>query len=140
MHNIGCDTTKKHVFRYHEKQVWIPPSKKDRLRDHSPAIEDDDEADESYNPLNDEDDEANAQTTILRDAFPTEMQTTFEQLRITQEFHGVQFVEIVESTRHHADELAQSIDFQEVMLAQLCNRIMPDQGSSGGGGTNFSPQ
>ncbi|KAI5653416.1 hypothetical protein M9H77_30603 [Catharanthus roseus] len=52
-------------------------------------VQDDDyEADESYNPSDDED-EADAQNTILMDAFQTKMQTAFEKLRINQEIQGM---------------------------------------------------
>ncbi|KAI5653482.1 hypothetical protein M9H77_30669 [Catharanthus roseus] len=114
--------------------VRISPSKEDRLRDRNPAgfcsikkttqtdlgasslqpVENNDEADESYNPSDDEEDE-----------------------------NEMQLMEIVESTRRYADELAHkraSIDRQKVMLAQLCQRFMPHQCSNGGGGTNFGPQ
>ncbi|KAI5657942.1 hypothetical protein M9H77_26735 [Catharanthus roseus] len=88
-----------------ENQVWTPPSEEDRLRDRNSAnffkikkttqtgqgasslqpVEDDDEANESYNPSDDEENEVGAQNTILMDAFQIEMQTAFEQLRINQE-------------------------------------------------------
>ncbi|KAI5664431.1 hypothetical protein M9H77_23754 [Catharanthus roseus] len=91
-----------------ENQLWIPLSEEDRFRDRNPAsfcsikkitqtglgksssqpVEDDEEANESYNLSNDEDDEAGAQTTIPIDAFQTEMWISFEQLQITQEIYG----------------------------------------------------
>ncbi|KAI5667848.1 hypothetical protein M9H77_17701 [Catharanthus roseus] len=45
----------------------------------SQLVEDDDEADKSYNPSDDEEDEASAQNTVPIYAFQTEMQTAFEQ-------------------------------------------------------------
>ncbi|KAI5662205.1 hypothetical protein M9H77_21528 [Catharanthus roseus] len=75
MRNTECDTTKK------RNQVWIPPSEEDRLRDRNsanfhkikkttqtglgasslqPVEDDDDDADESYNPSDNEEDEAGA--------------------------------------------------------------------------------
>ncbi|KAI5682032.1 hypothetical protein M9H77_03260 [Catharanthus roseus] len=106
-------------------------------------VEDNDEADESYNPSDDEEDEASAQNTIPMDTFQTEMQTAFELLRINQEVQGMQLTEIVQFTRRYADELAHrraSIDHQKVMLAYLCQRFMPDQGSIRGGGMDFGPR
>ncbi|KAI5668427.1 hypothetical protein M9H77_18280 [Catharanthus roseus] len=70
------------------------------------------------------------------------MRTTFEQLHINQEIQGMQLMEIVESTHRYANELADqraSIDRQKVMLARLCQRFMPDQGSSGVGSMDFGP-
>ncbi|KAI5653210.1 hypothetical protein M9H77_30397 [Catharanthus roseus] len=61
------------------------------------------------------------------------MQNVFEQLWSTQDIHRTQLVEIVESTRRYADKLAHqraSIDRQEVTLARLCSRFLPDQSSS----------
>ncbi|KAI5668541.1 hypothetical protein M9H77_18394 [Catharanthus roseus] len=58
------------------------------------------------------------------------MRTAFEHLYITQDIHGAQLAEIVESTHRYAGELADqraSIDCQEAMLACLCSRFMPDQ-------------
>ncbi|KAI5652884.1 hypothetical protein M9H77_30071 [Catharanthus roseus] len=109
----------------------------------SEPIEDDDEANESDNPSDDEEDEVDAQNTIPMDAFQKEMQTAFEKLRINQEVQGMQLTEIVESTCRYADELAHqrpSIGRQEVILARLCQRFMPDQGSNGGGDTDFGPR
>ncbi|KAI5677231.1 hypothetical protein M9H77_08181 [Catharanthus roseus] len=92
--NNGC-------YSWDEKnKVSIPPFEEDRLWDRNPAhfrsikkttqigigssssqpVEDDNEADESYDPLDDEDDEADAQITIPMDAFQIEMRTAFEQL------------------------------------------------------------
>ncbi|KAI5671476.1 hypothetical protein M9H77_11840 [Catharanthus roseus] len=106
-------------------------------------LEDNNEADESYNPSDDEEDEADAENPIPMDAFQTEMRIAFEQLWINQEIQGMQLMEIVESTRHYIDELAHqraSIDRQEVLLARLCQRGILDQGNSGGGDTDFDPQ
>ncbi|KAI5675839.1 hypothetical protein M9H77_06789 [Catharanthus roseus] len=85
----------------------------------SQPVKDDDEAYESYNPLDNEEDEASAKNTVPMDAFQMEMQTAFEQLWITQQIHGMHFMEMVESTRRYVDEFARqqaSIDRQEVML------------------------
>ncbi|KAI5658469.1 hypothetical protein M9H77_27262 [Catharanthus roseus] len=145
MRNTGYDPTKKRAFRYPDKdnQVWIPLSE-DRMRDRNlQPVENDDEADESYNLSDDEEDEAGAQNMVLIDAFLTEMRAAFEKLWITQEIQGMQLMEMVESTRRYANKLAHkraSIDPQEVMLARLYQRFMPDQGSNGGGGTDFGPQ
>ncbi|KAI5681095.1 hypothetical protein M9H77_02322 [Catharanthus roseus] len=109
----------------------------------SQLVEDDDEVDESYNLLDDEEDEAGAQNIILMDAFQTEMRTALEKLGIDKEIHRMQLTEIVESTHCYADELVHqraSIDYQEVMLARLCQRFIPDQGSSRGGESDFGPQ
>ncbi|KAI5683144.1 hypothetical protein M9H77_04372 [Catharanthus roseus] len=136
MRNIGCDPTKKRVFLL---SLWVPPSKEDRMRDRN---SDDDGPNESYNPSDDEEDEAGSQNTIPMDAFQTELRTTFEQLRITQEIQGMKLTKMVESTRRYANELpyqSSSIDYQEIILARLCQRFMSDQGSSGGGGTDFGP-
>ncbi|KAI5676319.1 hypothetical protein M9H77_07269 [Catharanthus roseus] len=51
----------------------------------SQPVEDDDKADQSYNPSDEEEDEASAPNTIPMDAFQIEMQTAFEQVRINQE-------------------------------------------------------
>ncbi|KAI5650300.1 hypothetical protein M9H77_36305 [Catharanthus roseus] len=88
MRNTRFDTTKK------RNKVWIPTSEKDRLRDRNPfdfrsikkttqtgmgasssqLLEDDDnEADESYNPSDDKDYEADAQTTVSIDTFQAEI-------------------------------------------------------------------
>ncbi|KAI5657922.1 hypothetical protein M9H77_26715 [Catharanthus roseus] len=88
-------------------------------------VENDDEADESYNPSDEEKDEAGAQNMIPIDACQIEIQTTFEQLQTNQEL---------------AHQKRASIDRQEVMLAHLWQRFMPDQGSSRRGGTDFGPQ
>lgn len=51
------------------------------------------------------------------------MWVLFEQLCLTQEIHGAQLAEIVESTHRYANELVHqraSIDRQEVMQSQLC--------------------
>ncbi|KAI5662012.1 hypothetical protein M9H77_21335 [Catharanthus roseus] len=112
----------------------------DKNFDGACSLEDDDEADESYDPSDDEDDEADARIIIPTDAFQTKMQTAFEQLQITQEIYETQLAEIVESTRRYADELAHhraSIDRQKMMLTRLCNRFLPDQGRSRGGGVDF---
>ncbi|KAI5649042.1 hypothetical protein M9H77_35047 [Catharanthus roseus] len=107
----------------------------------SQLVEDDDEADESYNPSDDEEDAAGAQNTTLMDAFQTEMWTAFEQLGITQEIQWIELTEIMESTSRYVDELAhQRASIDEVMLAYLCQRFMPDQGNSGRGGTDFGLQ
>ncbi|KAI5676129.1 hypothetical protein M9H77_07079 [Catharanthus roseus] len=150
--SLGTHSSKRGAALDKENQVWIRPFEEDRLLDRNPASfhkikkptkPDDDEADESYNPSDDEEYEAGAQNTILIDVFQTEMQTAFEQLRINQEVQGMWLTEIVESTHRYADESAHqraSTDRQEVMLAQVCQRFMPDQGNSGGGGTDFGPQ
>ncbi|KAI5658121.1 hypothetical protein M9H77_26914 [Catharanthus roseus] len=55
----------------------------------------------------------------------------------------MKLTETVESTCHYADKLTHqraSIDRQEVMLTHLCQRFMPDQGKSRGGGMDFEPQ
>ncbi|KAI5668913.1 hypothetical protein M9H77_18766 [Catharanthus roseus] len=154
--NTGCDTTKKRVFCYPmilsrifvgchvnfagERIISTGPHFRSIKKttqtglgaSFSQPAEDDDEADESYNPLDDEEDETGAQNRVLMDAFQTDMRIAFEQLRITQEIHGMQLTEMIESTRCYADELAHqraSIDCQGVMLARLCQRFMPDQGS-----------
>ncbi|KAI5664532.1 hypothetical protein M9H77_23856 [Catharanthus roseus] len=72
----------------------------------SQPFEDNDEADESYNPLDDEEDEVDAQNTVPMNTFQTEMRTAFEQLRSTQEIHGMQLTKMVESTHRYADKLA----------------------------------
>ncbi|KAI5650147.1 hypothetical protein M9H77_36152 [Catharanthus roseus] len=94
----------------------------------SQPVEDDDEADESYNPLDDKEDEAGAQNTIPMDVFQTEMRTAVEQHRNNQEIQGIR-----------VGTSKASIDHQEVMLARLCQRFMPDQSNSGGGGMDFGP-
>ncbi|KAI5676241.1 hypothetical protein M9H77_07191 [Catharanthus roseus] len=157
---MGQENERNSLVLDEENQVYILPSEEDRLWDHSAGgfqpikkttqtdirtsslqpVEDDNEANESYNPSDDEEDKAGAQNTILMDAFQIEMQTAFEQLQINQEIQGMQLTETVESTSRYADELANqraSIDRQEVMLARLYQRFMPNQGSSGGGGTDF---
>ncbi|KAI5669020.1 hypothetical protein M9H77_18873 [Catharanthus roseus] len=73
-------------------------------------------------------------------AFLTEMQPAFKHLRVTQDIHGDQLAEIVESTCRYVDELAHhraSIDRQEVILARLCKKFMPDKDNSGSGRANF---
>ncbi|KAI5658372.1 hypothetical protein M9H77_27165 [Catharanthus roseus] len=105
----------------------------------SQPVQDDDEADDSYNPSNDEEDEAGAHNTISMDAFQTKMCTGFEQLQINQEIQGMQLTEIVESTCCYANELAHqraSIDRQKIIVARLCQRFMLDQGSKR---TDFGP-
>ncbi|KAI5652964.1 hypothetical protein M9H77_30151 [Catharanthus roseus] len=58
--------------------------------------------------------------------------------------NSVDFCKIKKTTQNGlGHELAYqraSIDRQEVMVARLCQRFMPDQGSSRGGGTDFGPQ
>lgn len=74
-------------------------------------------------------------------AFQSEMRTVFKQLCVTQDIHGAQLGKIVESPHRYLDELLHlraSIDRQEVMLARLYEKFMPDEGNSGGGGANFS--
>ncbi|KAI5676995.1 hypothetical protein M9H77_07945 [Catharanthus roseus] len=81
-----------------ENQVWIPPSEEDRLWDRnltdfcsikkttqtglgvssSQLVENDAEADESYNPLDDNEDEAGAHNTVLIDIFQAKIRTSFE--------------------------------------------------------------
>ncbi|KAI5653470.1 hypothetical protein M9H77_30657 [Catharanthus roseus] len=56
----------------------------------SQPVEDDDEADKSYNLSNEKKDEAGAQNMIPMDAFQIELQTAFEPLRINQEIQGMQ--------------------------------------------------
>ncbi|KAI5671333.1 hypothetical protein M9H77_11697 [Catharanthus roseus] len=73
-----------------KKKQWISSSEEDRSSFLQP-VEDDDEAEAS----DDEEDEAGVQNTILMDAFQTEMQITFEQLRINQEVQGMQLIKIV---------------------------------------------
>lgn len=77
------------------------------------------------------------------DTFKAEIWVAFEMLCLTQDIHGTQLAEIVESSRRYADELANhraSIDRQEVMLARLCCQFLPDHGSSGDGGADFGLQ
>ncbi|KAI5652431.1 hypothetical protein M9H77_29618 [Catharanthus roseus] len=96
----------------------------------SQPVEDDDEVGKSYNPSDDEEDEASAQNTIPMDPFQIEMQTAFVQFQINQEIQEMQFMKILAYQRV-------SIDRQEVILARLCQRFIHDQGSSGEGGTDF---
>ncbi|KAI5653174.1 hypothetical protein M9H77_30361 [Catharanthus roseus] len=68
------------------------------------------------------------------------MRTAFEQLHVTQDIRGAHLAKIMESTRRYADELAHqraSINRQEVILARLFSRFLPDQGNSRGGGAKF---
>ncbi|KAI5681532.1 hypothetical protein M9H77_02760 [Catharanthus roseus] len=58
----------------------------------------DDETYDSYHLSDDEDDEPDAYPTAPLDVFQTEMRTSFEQLHITQDIHGTQPAEILEST------------------------------------------
>ncbi|KAI5667374.1 hypothetical protein M9H77_17227 [Catharanthus roseus] len=72
------------IYLDEKNQVWIPPSEEDRIRDRNPVgfcsvkkttqtgmgpsssklIEDNDKADESYNPSDNEEDEANAKNSL----------------------------------------------------------------------------
>ncbi|KAI5681899.1 hypothetical protein M9H77_03127 [Catharanthus roseus] len=91
--------------------------------------DEDNEDGESYDPSDNED--------------PPTKRTAFEQLLVTQDIHGAQLAEIVELTRCYADEFTHqraSIDHQEVMLACMCSRFMPDQDNSRDSGTDFGPQ
>ncbi|KAI5662941.1 hypothetical protein M9H77_22264 [Catharanthus roseus] len=137
-----------------ENQVWIPPFEEDRLRDRNLAgfhkikktnqtgleasssqpVEDYDEANEFYNPSDDEEDKAGAQNTIPIDAFQTEMRTAFEQLQINQKIQGMQLTEIVEYTRCYAYELAhqRALDHQEYNPCIEDNVILNGGGGEGG--------
>ncbi|KAI5668604.1 hypothetical protein M9H77_18457 [Catharanthus roseus] len=85
MRNTGCDTTKSvtHGTRrtkcgsHHPKKIGCK-----NVTGRFSLNEDDNEANESYNSLDDEEDEAGAQSMISIDAFQTKMWTAFEQLWI----------------------------------------------------------
>lgn len=74
--------------------------------------EDSSSNDDSYDPSTED-----IPTTTSVEAFHTKKQDACEQFRLTQDAHGIQRT---------------SIDRQEVMLAKLYIRFLPDQGTSGG--------
>ncbi|KAI5675949.1 hypothetical protein M9H77_06899 [Catharanthus roseus] len=96
-----------------KNKLWIPPAEEDWLREHNyvgfrsikkttqTSIE------ASFSQLDDEESKDNesydlsakdAPPTVPIDAFQTKMRPAFEQLHVTQDIHGAQLVEIVEST------------------------------------------
>ncbi|KAI5675964.1 hypothetical protein M9H77_06914 [Catharanthus roseus] len=56
---------------------------------HTIPVKDNDEGGESYNPSDDEKDEADTQNTIPMDAFQIDMRAAFEQIQSNQEIQGM---------------------------------------------------
>ncbi|KAI5652548.1 hypothetical protein M9H77_29735 [Catharanthus roseus] len=130
------------------RKIRIPPKQEDRMRKRniadfrkikkttkinlgtssSQSVGDEDEDsfddDGSYDPSTED-----APPPVPIDAFQAEIWAAFEQLYLTHFIHGTQLVEIMESYSRYADEIAHhwaSMDRQEVMLARLCHRFLPN--------------
>ncbi|KAI5666342.1 hypothetical protein M9H77_16195 [Catharanthus roseus] len=108
------------------QKIWIPLSKEDRLRERNIV---------GFGKIK-KTTKASIGASSSQPADERKMRATFEQFCLTQDIYGAKLEEIVKYIRPYVDMLAYqsaAIDCQEVMLAQLCNQFLPDQGSNGGG-------